>query len=217
MKNIGISFGDIHSYYDLELILSKVDIPPAIPKTTYVDIPGGDGSIDLSEAQGEIRYKDRELKFTFTVKPSIDSTFEDKKSEVSNCINGKVFRITLDKDSDYYYYGRCTVSSYTENKNILQIVISATAKPYKFRQNKTTVSFLLYGEEKAINLLNGRKSVAPYITVSDNDTEIVFDGYRYTLDKGVYHIPDIRLKQGNNHMILSGTGNVKFEYQEADL
>ena len=66
----GIQFNDIHSYYDLNLILSVVNIPPAQPKTNYVDLPGGEGSLDLTEALGEVKYNDRDCTFTFTMNPT---------------------------------------------------------------------------------------------------------------------------------------------------
>ena len=47
MIETGIYFDNIHSFYDLNLVLSKVEISPAKPKTSYVDIPGGNGSIDF--------------------------------------------------------------------------------------------------------------------------------------------------------------------------
>ena len=55
----GIKFDDIHSFYDLNLVLSQVDIPPATAKTSFVDIPGADGSVDMTEALGSVKYKDR--------------------------------------------------------------------------------------------------------------------------------------------------------------
>ncbi len=70
----GIWFDDVHSYEHLNLVLSKISIPPAAAKTTYVNIPGGDGSVDLTEALGEVKFKDRNCTFTFTVFPYEDFT-----------------------------------------------------------------------------------------------------------------------------------------------
>lgn len=131
----GIRFGEIHSHEDLNLILSKADLPPAAVKTVFVDNPGGDGSWDLTEANGKVNYKDRTAKFTFSVLPEDD--FETKKTEVSNLLNGRRFKITLDKDPDYYWDGRCSVDSYSSNKKMRQIVVGATVAPYKLKQEKT--------------------------------------------------------------------------------
>lgn len=133
----GIKFDDVHSFTDLNLVLTEVNIPPATVKTNFVDIPGGDGSVDLTEAHGEVKYNDRECTFTFTVFPYED--FEVKKKQVSNLLNGKRCKITVDKDPDYYWLGRCSVNEYASNKNLHKIVVGARVAPYKLKQSVTTV------------------------------------------------------------------------------
>ena len=220
MISRGISFGDVHSYHDLNLLLSEVDIPPATPKTTYVEIPGGDGSIDLTEAHGEVKFKDRDCSFTFTMNPADDLSdlaFEEKKMEVSNLLNGQVFRITLDKDEDYYFEGRCEVSEYLSDKRLRQFVVKAKVRPYKYKQNVTTMKFELSEQGKMVNIMNGRKAVSPSITCSNDNTVIVFGGETYNLSKGTHKILDIQLTEGNNQLTISGVGTVTFSFQEADL
>lgn len=137
----GVRFNDIHSYRNLNLILSEVSIPPATPKTTYVDVPGADGSLDQTEALGEVKFNNRDCEFLFSVLPTDD--FEAKKTEVSNLLNGQVCKITLDKDSDYYYQGRCTVDKYKSDKMLRQITVKAKVHPYKFKQDVTTKSWTI--------------------------------------------------------------------------
>ena len=221
MIDRGISFNGIHSYYDLDLILSKVEIPPAIPKTNYIDIPGGDGSLDLTEAHGEVKYEDRECQFMFTMNPAgdlSDSAFEAKKTEVSNVLNGVLFdRITLDKDSDHYYTGRCAVSEYLSNKRLRQFVVSAIVKPYKKKQSKTVATFTLTAAEQTVVLLNGRKSVVPEITCTDDNTKIVFGEGEFMLNAGTHKILNICFTERKNILKLSGSGTIKFVYQESEL
>lgn len=213
----GISFDDVHSFDDLLLVLSRADIPPAPPKTTYIDVPGADGSLDLTESHGEVRYKDRDCKFTFTMLPSDGTDWEEKKTEISNLLNGKKCKITLDTDEDYYYQGRCTVDDYLQDRNLKQFVITAKVKPYKFKQYETTVTVSLSDVEKAVYLSNGRKPVIPSIECSNNNTVITFGGVTFNLSAGTHKILDIQLKEGNNALTVSGTGTIIFSYQEGDL
>lgn len=216
----GIFFGDIHSFYDLNLILSKVNIPPAKPKTKYVDIPGGNGSIDLTEANGEVKYSDRECKFTFTMNPAGDlseTAWEEKKTEVSNALNGREFKITLDKDDDFYYSGRCEVSEYLSDKRVRQFVVIAKVYPYKFKQNITSLSFELSAAQKTVNIINSRKTVSPVIECSNDNTVIEFGTSKFNLDAGTYNILDIQFTEGNNQVKLSGTGIVTFSFREGNL
>ena len=219
MIALGIKFDDIHSYYDLDLFLSQdgVYIPPAQPKTTYVELAGGNGSLDLTEALGEVKYSDRSCKFTFTVNPSSYMTFEEKKTQVSNALNGKKCKITLDKDEDYYYLGRCTVNDYLQDKRILQIVVTATVSPYKLKQNETVETITLTGQEQTVILKNGRKSVVPEITCTNNNTKIAFGSLETVLNAGTHRILDIQFKEGENVLKVTGSGTITFKYQEGDL
>lgn len=214
----GIWFDDIHSYDDLNLVLSGVSISPATPKTTYVDIPGGDGSVDLTEALGEVKYKIRDLKFTFTVHPLDTMSFDEKCTEVANVLNGRMFnKITLDRDDEYYWTGRCTVTGYTQDKNIKQIIVTAKVNPYKLKQNVTVASFTMRTTPTEIVLKNSRKSVVP--TIESNTTgSIVIGSKVYNISAGTHKFLDICLTEGDNHMSLVGNlGTVTFTYQEGDL
>ena len=217
MIETGITFGDIHSFDDLNLILSESDVPPAEPKTSFIDVPGADGSLDMTEAHGEVKYSDRECTFTFTMNPLDSSTWEEKKTEVSNKLNGKVFKLTLDKDEEYYYTGRCVVDDYASDKRIRQIVIKSRVHPYKFKQNVTTVTHELTEEPQTISIFNARRSVVPSISCSNNNTMIVFGTATFNLSAGTHKVLDIRFVEGNNQLTLSGTGTVTFTFQEADL
>lgn len=217
MIETGVYFGETHSYYDLNLILSAVDIPPAPPKTNFVEVPGADGSVDLTEAHGEVKFSDRECSFTFTMLPTDSSTYEEKKTEVSNLLNGRMLKITLDKDDDYYYLGRCEVSNYESDRNIKQIVITATVKPYKFKQNVTIMKFDLSDTPRAVSLVNSRKTVSPTIECTNDNTVIAFDGATFNLSAGTHKVLDIQLKEGNNAVTISGKGSVTFTYQEGAL
>ena len=197
----GMYFDSVHSYTDLNLVLSSVNIPPAEVKKNYIDIPGGDGSVDLTAALGEVRYKDRECTFTFSCFPQDD--FEEKKTRISNLLNGTVCRIRLDKDPGYYYQGRCFVNEY------------ATVVPYKLKTNVTTVT-IRAGESVSAVLANSRKSVVPTITTTANAT-INFGGNTYSLNAGTHTILNIELKQGNNMVTVTSTAPVTFAYQEGDL
>lgn len=209
----GIWFGDVHSYDDLNLILSSVDIPPAEAKTNFVEIPGGDGSADLTEALGRVTYKDRKCSFEFAVFPYED--FEEKKREISNLLNGKRCRITLDKDPDYCWDGRCFVDSYKSDKRIYKITISATVAPYKLKSSQTKVS-IPAGEKVTRTLWNSRKTVVPVITTTA-DAKIVFNGNTYNINAGTHKILNVELVEGGNPITVTSIGTVEFTYQEGDL
>ena len=209
----GIKFDNIHSYDDLNLVLSNVEIPPAVPKVQFVDVPGGDGSVDLTEALGEVRYGNRECKFTFTIFPTDD--FEEKKREISNLLNGRRCSIVLDKDPDYFWQGRCAVDSYESDKNIHKVVVKAVVLPYKSKINVTKV-IVPAGEKVVRRLWNGRKTVVPVIKNTAPAT-IQFNGQTFNKEAGAWKILNIELMEGVNTVTVTSIAPVEFTYQEGDL
>lgn len=214
----GITFGNIESYDDLNLILSSVKIPPASPKTTYINIPGADGSLDLTEALGDVKFSDRQATFVFNTLPTDD--ISAKQSEVSNALDGVYFeKITLDKDSDWYWSGRCSVSAYDDNYPTSKITVKATLNPYKRKQTLTTINDTLTTAYKNIVLPNSRKKVIPEITVT-RATMVKFGTTEKTLSIGTHKILDLVLIEGNNTVQAKNTtriGTITFTYREGEL
>ena len=216
MKVNGVYFDDIHSYDDLNLFLAPFVPKPATPKTTYVDIPGGDGSLDMTEAHGEVKYKDRDFVFTFTVNPAETMSFDEKVMQVSNALNGKRCKIILDRDAGYYWQGRCSINSYAQNRTVKQVIVNAKVKPYKYKKEETVVTVSLTSASQNVTLTNGRKTAIPTITCTGNAT-IQYGGVSFNLIAGEHRTPDICLKEGRNTLAVSGSGKITFKYQEADL
>lgn len=213
----GVYFGEIHSYHDLNLILAPFTPTPAEPQTNLLKVPGRDGHLDLTEANGEVKYNSREFLFTFTVAPGDDLTFDERASKVANALNGLRCKITLDRDQDYYWSGRCVVNKYTQDKNIGKIVVKATVDPYKLKQSATVAAIELSSEEQEVSLENGRMTVVPIIECTDDGTTVVFDGSTHTLNAGTSKILDIRFMEGSNVLKLSGSGTITFRWQEGAL
>lgn len=217
MINKGIQFGDIHSYDDLDLLFAPFVIPPAIPKTNLLDIPAGDGSLDLTEALGEVRFNDREFIMNFTVNPHSEMTFDEKVMQVSNLLNGKEFKITFDRDLDWYWQGRCVVNEHSQNKTINQITIKAIVRPYKLKQEVTEAVFTLSATPQTVTLTNGRKTVMPEIHCTEDRGKITVGNATYVLQKGSQSLLEIMFTEGDNKVTISGSGIMIFRYQEGAL
>ena len=212
----GVSFGDVHSYHDLNLILAPFTPTPATPQTNFLKVPGRNGTLDLTEAHGEVKFDDRSFTFTFTIVPEDDLSFDERLAVVSNALNGKRCKITLDRDPDYYWIGRCTVSQYQRNKKAGSIEVTATVNPYKLKQNPSVVSVALSSAARHIVLENGRMSAVPTIECTGSAV-VVFGGTTYNLGTGTRKILDIRLTEGDNVFTVSGEGTITFTWQEGAL
>ena len=217
MIETGVYFGDIHSFYDLNLILAPFTPTPATPKTNYVDVAGSDEIIDLTEAHGKVFYNPRDFSFTFTINPADRMTFDEKVTQVSNALNGKRCMITIDRDPEYYWLGRCVVNQYKQNKRIGQIVVNAKVNPYKLKQKPTVHSFDLTPEEQTVTLWNGRKEVVPVFECTNDNAVVVFGDITETMSAGTHKFLDICFKEGINTLKLSGAGKITITYQEGKL
>lgn len=210
----GVTFGNYHSYNDLSLILSSKTIGTPSPKTETIDIPGGDGVIDLSDFFGEVKYNNRNLSFEFsTIVPQAE--FMNLFSEVQNALHGQKMQIILDDDSEWYYVGRITVSEWKADKNIGKLTIDCDCEPYKTKLAKTVVSVEVSGETTVI-LPNSNKTVVPTIDIT-GEISLTFGTNFYTLSEGRYDLPAVRLTKGENTILLSGTGTASFTYGERGL
>ena len=200
---------------DWGLVFSNKEITSPSVKTTTVDIPGGDGSIDLTEFLGRIPYNNGRLVLNFQISENAKD-WDTTVSSISNFLHGQLMKITIWSDEGYYYLGRCSVDKLLSNKNLRTITITCDSQPYKYKQEITVYTYIITGQETIV-LKNLRKIVVPKITVSDN-VRLVFNDIDINLSKGIHKVLDIELLEGNNEvMILEGTGTISFEYQEGAL
>lgn len=214
MQN-GVLFGDKHSIRDWDLLMTSKDIEEAPPRTNYVEIEGRDGSIDLTEALGEVKYDSRTLSFHFELFNPVD--FWKTKREISNYLNGRKMKIVLDQDPLYHYYGRIEVTSATFEKNLGQFDIEAVCDPYKMMNSETIISKTVKAGDK-LSLYNQRKTVMPVIQ-STGDIVFKFNEKQFNLSTTTnYQSPDFMLKEGTNDVeVVSGTGTLTFTYREGAL
>lgn len=204
----------INSLEDWGLILNNIENPLPTPKTDYIDNSGGDGTIDNTEVLDEVKYNDRTIKFTFTMREEFND-IEDIKSKIANYVHGKRFKITTYRDLEYYYIGRISMEDFAINKAMGTFKLVATCKPYKYRQNITSYTYNI-DNVRTINIYNEKKYVIPKMTLS-NDMTVEFEDKEYSLESGTHEVLNIYLKQGINILKITGTGIFKIEYQEASL
>lgn len=210
----GITFGSLHSYRDLRLILESKEMGAPDVKVNKIDIPGADSALDLTDFFGEPKYDDVKHKFQFTsIEPQ--DTFLSQFSTIKNTIHGKKVRIILDDDPSFFYLGRCFVSSFTNDRGIGTVSVDCECEPYKYKLAKTTVTKAVNGTE-TVTLTNGRKRAVPEITTSAAMT-IVFGDGSWANGAGTFTIPELELVEGDNDVTVTGVGNITFSWQWGDL
>lgn len=210
----GITFGSLHSFNNLHLILSQKTIGTPSPKREVIDIPGGDGVLDLTEFFGAVKYSNRQLSFEFsTMVPQ--SQFMDLFAQVQNALHGQKMNIILDDDPEWFYVGRITVSEWKAEKNIGKLTVDCDCEPYKQSIYTTTVTKVV-SSNATISLANDKMPTVPTITTT-KEFLISFGGYNDMYPAGTFTIPELELWEGNNQVYVEGSGTITFTYRKGRL
>lgn len=208
-------------------------VQPPVPKTSYQDIPGGDGSIDLSEANaGHVVYERRKITLNFGCGARIKD-WPGIFSEIMRKFHGQTGKLVFDDDPEYYYTGRMKVSDYKRASTLGTFTITVEADPYKYELTAGDEDWLWdlfdledgvireYGNlevsgEYGLIIDGTEKWIIPEIVVSA-DMEVMFDGKKYSLKTGTNKIYDIVIKEGENLLTFQGTGTISVKYRGAIL
>lgn len=207
---IGVKFGIYHSFDDFSLILTGTELAQPTAKTEYVDILGADGSLDLTEYFGDVKYSNRKLICYFETKLRSQAYYE-LFERISNELHGRRLTIVLDRDKDFYLMGRIYVHPYKSNEVTGAIVIEADCEPYKLELIETSYEYEVNGARE-IALVNLKKQVTPKIEVEGS---VQIEGN--VLSSGTYTIPTLVLGQGTNILNVDGNGILRISYRRGKL
>lgn len=176
--------------------------PPSI-KTYTVDIPGGHGKLDLTEALfGDVAYNNRKQEFIFYLINVKD--FEKAKTDISTMLHGKYFEYKMTMDPEYTYKGRFTIDSYSHTAfasgNLGEIKISIDADPFKYKKDRVFVISAIGGETYSFE--SGRKRVLPSIE-TDGLLKVIYNGKLFTLPKGTWKLNELVFNSGQNEVYFN--------------
>ena len=212
----GTRFGDLHSNKHLHLIQQSVEIGPAPPRLNLVEVPGANGYVDLTEAQGIISYGPRDIRWTFALYPGDD--WATRRSEVSNYLNGKRMQAVLDDDRRWYYEGRLEVSEHKTDKLLRQIVVTMKAMPHKRRRQETSLIIPINVQPTVVGLSIGEMPVIPLLT-SNRPFSVSWGDFATELAAGTHSVPQLRMS-GNQEIALAtltDAGSVTIVWREGSL
>jgi hypothetical protein len=145
-----VTFGDKNTWDDWHLVPSSRPIfaPPTV-KTKTIEIPGGNGVLDLSEAlTGYPVYNNRTGSLKFIV---VDDNFEpvsthtewyNAYSAIMDYLHGQKLKAILEDDKEYYYEGRFAANNWDFSKNYSTIEIEYDVSPYKLSVLSSTDDWL---------------------------------------------------------------------------
>jgi len=210
-----IRFGTKWAHTDYGLIVAPYAIPMPEPQTNFVEIPGRDGALDLSEAFGTVRYSDRVIKLTLYTRAPFDTLISAFAAEV----HGRRMNVIFDRDPTFYYDARITIEDVERHWGYCELTLECRAKPYKLEQFETAIT-VLPTSNATVTLTNTRMPVVPTITTSAEITlefTINEKNYSVTLPAGTHTVPSLVLSEGDTEIGITGTGSATFTYRKGAL
>lgn len=215
-----LKIGDKYSFYDWGAYLAPspvVGLPK--PKTDYVDIPAGDGSIDLTEAlTGDVKYDTRTITAElFFMPPRIE--WQHKLDAITNYIHGQKLPIQVPSDSEHYYMGRVEVASTKVDGVVFRIELSIVCDPYKYKRNMTVYDLVIPANGVLnVDCKNIRQWVLPTIAVN-RAVNFAFNNASYSINAGSAQYTDVVFKRGINAVKVTGSAgtSVKISYREGAI
>lgn len=200
-----ITFGEKNTYDDWHLAPSSRPVisPPKL-KQKYIDIPGSNGILDLTESLTSFPvYENREGDIEFFVL----NDFEDWQvlySEIMDYIHGRRMRAVLEDDPAYYYEGRFTVKNWKSEAYWSKIVITYNVSPYKYKTQSSIEENWLWD---IFNFETDYISVVLF-----KNLQMTGNWITYTFSKGMYGSAPICPK-----FIVSGSSNVSMKFVNQQL
>lgn len=231
----GVTFDNINTYdkWGFFIVTKTIGIPE--PKTYKVDIPGGNGSIDVTEAVlGSVAYNDRPI--TIRLRATGEQGLWSKVfTEMQDKLQGKKMNIIFPDDLGYYYKGRLNITSFKNNFDIANVEISCDCEPFKYEINAYGSNWLwdpfdfetgvIYDDTKTIsgNTTVTIETLKMPVTPSfraDRVMTLICEGSTYTLPANTeITFYELVLTEGSHALTFkcSGTGTVKISFTNGVL
>lgn len=208
-----ILFGTKSTKTDYGFIVAPYAVPMPQIQANYVEIPGRDGTLDMTEGFGSVRYMDRVIPLTLYALAPYDSAV----FEFVNDVHGKRLSIMFDRDVDFFYTGRVTVDGIEKLDGYCTITVTVTAEPYKYKQDITAYT---QNGNGSVTLTNLKMPVVPEVTATAEATLTYDSGGTPTVTvvaAGTHYVPELLLTKGSKTVTVATTGTVIFSYREGAL
>ena len=224
-----ITIGDKNTWDDWHLIPATRPLfnPPTV-KENMVNIPGGDGVLDLTASlAGRPTYNNRTGSWIFYVQNGFKD-WSTLYSEIMVYLHGQTFKAILEDDPAYFYEGRFSVNQWKSDKDYSQIEINYNVGPYKKEVNNTGSDWLWDPFNFETGIIRNYKNLSvlmtltvvvegdimdsiPVIIASASGMQVTYEGNTYNLAKGANTIPQIVLHSGENTLVFTGQGTITIE------
>lgn len=182
-------------------LLDDYVIGPPEPRTHLVEVPGRDGSLDLTEAvSGDVAYRDRAMRFKLLVARG-GADFRRVLTDFMGAVHGRRLAFQLSMDPGYTWTGRFAVDEAYSKVHHGVVSLAVTADPYKRLPDRRLVCAA--GGGAWFLLPSGRMPVQPTITCPCETEVRAEGGDPVLLQAGTWKVRDVVLRMGENRLWLN--------------
>lgn len=209
---LGANINGEHTLRDWGAAIINADtVSVPEPNLTFLEVPGRNGRLDLSEAlTGDVTYANRTIKLQLAGSVSLESWYQ-RCLRIFNAYHGRAVDVIFDDDPGHYYHGRASVSDPQRVRNGGQFVFSVDAEPFRYETALTTVSIRGSG-----TIANTRMPVCPAITASAA-CNLVVGTVTYALASGSQTLPALIFPEGDTTVTVSNSATVTFSFRKGVL
>lgn len=234
-NGVTIKVGDstYHSFTDFGLAIGNTNYIEAPEYDTYyVNVPGRDGFLDLSETiAGRVIYRQRKISIEFGGKGECNE-WDAKMSDIRNKFHGKTVQLIFDNDPEWYWTGRADINDYDRFQNMGTFKFEIPqADPFKYKVTAQELNWSLTSSYVSKDAPASAIAVCPEFTVAgiiDSYTVDVriasgYPGYGWSKSigsNGTYRFPELLITSATRFQArkLSTSGaTLKISYRQASL
>jgi len=202
--------------------------PPEV-KTTYLDNPGGNGSLDYTDSlTGTVLYGQRTGSWEFWLKP--EAEWANVYSSLLNYLHGIKHTVILEDDPDFMYIGRLQINNWKSDPHNSLLTIDYNLDPFKevasehedwkwdeyYNRTIKYQTFRVFGEKYITFVNDGSGPIVPTFNCSEN-VQVIYKEQTYNLMKGFNSNKNLSLDIGSNVMKFIGNADIYIRYQEVSL
>lgn len=230
-----------HDTRDWMLFMTDVSISDPEARRYQVDVPGRDGTLDLTEALGGVYFANRTIEMRFTCVNYTTQRFHLVSSQMRNVLDGRLVRLTLFDDLAYFWQGRCQVETERSGLEATEIRVTVDADPHKYSimgsyepwkwspfsfvdgQTTNPEDVVLDNETKTVTLPQDPARLKPTLWLNTGSSgsvsaRISGDTEWHLLRVGKNVLPEIRQSDREEvTLYLRGTGRVGVDYRVGSL
>ena len=211
MEN-SMSFNNKDALFWYGLALVRCTVTAARRKQNWLNIPGGDGSVEMMAPAGLVAYENRTLRAEFR---KTSGTVGDILSRLTDDIVGRQIPIIL-PCGDRFMVGVAHVAAATAPGT--DVVITANCKPWRYSCAQIRRKIAASAAPVDVTLRNnGAVAALPTLTAGAGGAVATVDGVAVSIPAGTAVQPDLLIPaKGKLDFQLSGA-EVTIQYREAIL